>query len=318
MFKENYIFELITGKLSASGYEHFLNVIRTYAIKYNWPKNLIIGKDITDSNYWRDEEIQELAHQFLETSLTKGKFDYLDKIPRNYLSYYFSQILISFVADRIKEEQQKRGLSFDKCRELVYKISSESFEINPINGKSHVYIEPFTADDKKSDEQIKTAFNFMSKVQLPSSVKHYKPYVKMVMDDIFNFVESPLSEVELTNMVFKLFEQKEIPYEIDIEENVFSEPSFDEENKRHQLIVNKLIDELPGEDLELILMSVFKMEGKHSISELSKQFDIPSSTLYYKINSFKKQIADIYTPDSEEDGIKFLKIIASTLENRLK
>ena len=118
MFNPAYISELLSGNLSNEGYKHFIIIISRFARKYNWPNSIIDSKEENVAGFWSGENIKELAHQFFDWAISKGKFDYLYKVPNDYLSYYFCQILISFVANKIKTEQQKKCLQISKKSQI--------------------------------------------------------------------------------------------------------------------------------------------------------------------------------------------------------
>src|SRR5688500_3906 len=114
MFNTNYIAELLQGHLSEDGYKHFLHAVAVMIRRYKWPKAIIEVIEERQNRSWNKEEIEELTQQFFDWALTKGKFSHLFKIPESYLSYYFSTMIVSFVADKIKAQQGQLGLSFEK------------------------------------------------------------------------------------------------------------------------------------------------------------------------------------------------------------
>ena len=126
MFKEEYLLELLSGKLTSRGYANILGTITSMVRKYQWKKSIIVSDH--NDNDWQSDDIKELSHQFFEWIISKNKIKYLSKVPFEYLSYYFTQMFISFVSNRIKEEQQKVGLSFQKCQELVQEICQEDYD----------------------------------------------------------------------------------------------------------------------------------------------------------------------------------------------
>ena len=123
MFKEEYILELLSGRLTQKGYTSIVGSIASMARRHNWQKNIIVSDTISSS--WTDDDVEELTQQFFEWVIFNEKLKYIYKVPHSYLAYYFTQMLISFVSNRIKEEQQKLGISFQKCQELVKEIIEE-------------------------------------------------------------------------------------------------------------------------------------------------------------------------------------------------
>lgn len=317
MFNTNYIYELISGKLSIEGYRHFINTISYFVRKYNWPKSIIISEENITTKHWSIAEIKELTHQFFEWSLTKGKFDYLNKIPESYLSYYFAQILISFIANRIKEEQQKEGLSFDKCRELVISICSENYIVNTIESNQYVYKDSFSKEDIKPVEDLSDVLPYLSKIPIKESTKHFRPLVKLAIEDVFGSIESPVLLSKLTETVYNLFDQKDFIFS---QENEVFSNEFDIEtsNTKFDGIIQNIVSGLSQQDAKMISHILFNNEKNQSLAEISYFYDIPKSTLHHKIDSFKKKIARCYSPDNEYDGIAFIQSLSKVLDKLSK
>lgn len=317
MFKTEYIYGLTTGQLSNEGYKHFITVVSNFVRKYNWPKSIIVSSETNATKFWSVEEIKELTHQFFEWSISKGKFDNLNKIPENYLSYYFSQILISFVANRIKEEQQKEGLNYEKCRELVLSICKEEYIMNNIEGKEYVFIHTFSKDKLKPIEDIENTLSYLSKIPIKESTKHYRPLVKLALEDIFNSIESPISINKLTETVFSLFDQKSFSV-LEVKEELNAEEEIGNTSVKFDKIINKLISGLTREDAKMIYYFLFHNEDEKTLAELAGIYNIPKSTLHHKVDSFKKKIASSYTPENEKDGILFIQNISKALDKLSK
>lgn len=317
MFKTEYIYEILSGQLSNEGYKHFISVVSNFVRKYNWPKSIIVSSETNATKFWSADEIMELTHQFFEWSLAKGKFDNLNKIPESYLSYYFSQILISFVANRIKEEQQKEGLSFEKCRELVISICKEDYINNTIEGKDYVFTNSFSKDDLKPLEDIENALTYLSKIPIKESTKHFKPLVKIAIEDVFNSIETPISLNKLTIAVFSLFDQKSFNILETKEESIAIE-EIARTSIKYDKIIKKLLYGLTKVDAKLISHFLFQNEKEQSLAELADLYNIPKSTFHYKVDTFKKKIASSYTPENEQDGILFIQNISKALDEHSK
>jgi|GEM_PF-701854 len=317
MFKTEYIYEILSGLLSNEGYKHFISVVSNFVRKYNWPKSIIVSSETNATKFWSADEIKELTHQFFEWSLAKRKFDNLNKIPESYLSYYFSQILISFVANRIKEEQQKEGLSFEKCRELVISICKEDYINNTIEGKDYVFINSFSKDDLKPLEDIENALSYLSKIPIKESTKHFKPLVKIAIEDVFNSILTPISLNKLTIAVFSLFNQKSFNILETKEESIAIE-EIARTSVKYDKIIQKLLYGLTKVDAKLISHFLFQNEKEQSLAELADLYNIPKSTFHHKIDTFKKKIASSYTPENERDGILFIQNISKALDEHSK
>jgi hypothetical protein len=313
MFNITYIKELLEGKLSENGYKHFLNIISYYIKKYNWPKYIIVSDVLNTSTYWSQDEIRELSHQYFECIISKGKLDYLNKIEESYISYYFTQILISFIANRIKENQQKKGLSYEKCKELTLEITNEDYIIKNIDGIDYAYNQTINKQDIKLELEINQASSYLSKIPLTEKTKHYKPLVKIVIEDVFNSIESPISVKKLIVLVYKLFDQKSFEannYYSD-DDNIGFEFS---DGEKYKAFVKTIIHGLSKSEGKFISEYLFQSEGKASLSELAIKYDLPKSTIHLKIENFKKRIVNSYIPENETDGILFIQNIANALD----
>lgn len=313
MFKTEYIHELISGQLSNEGYKHFISIVSIFVRKYNWPKSIIVSSETNTTKFWSIDEIKELTHQFFEWSLFKGKFDNLSKIPENYLSYYFLQILISFIANRIKEEQQKQGLSYEKCRDLVFSICKEEYINNSIEGKEYVFLNPFSKVDLKPNEEIDNALSYLSKIPINESTKHFRSLVKIAIEDIFNSIESPISLNKVTETVFSLFDQKSFNIS-EINEELITTEEIGRTSVKYDKVIQKLISGLTKDDAKMIFNFLFQNEGKQSLAELAAKYNIPKSTYHHRLDTFKKKIASSYTPENEQDGILFIQTISKALD----
>jgi hypothetical protein len=305
----------MSGNLSKKGYSNFLSCIAYYVRKYNWSKN-IITSETANFTYWSSDDIKELAHQFFEWAIIKRKFDYLNKIPKSYLSYYFLQILISFVANRIIEEQQKAGLSFEKCKELVVEIGKEKYFYNEIKGIAYLYNNSFENEDIKNDFEIDSFLKYLSPYRIPESTKHYKPLVSMALEDIFNVVESPVSLPKLVKTVFELFDQtafSDILYD-----TVYSEEPQETDNRKYKFIIKNILVGISKEDAQIISEYLFQSNYEVSLSVLAEKYGLAKSTLHHKIELFKKKISENYIPDNEIDGVKFLQNLSAALDELAK
>jgi hypothetical protein len=317
MFKTYYIYELTSGQLSNEGYKHFLSVVSYFVRKYNWPKSIIVSSEINTTKFWSSENIKEITHQFFEWSLTKGKFDNLNKIPENYLSYYFAQILISFIANRIKEEQQKGGLSFEKSRELVVSICKEEYIINTIEGKDYVFIHFFSKEELKPHDDVTNALSYLSKIPINESTKHFRPLVKLAIEDIFNSLEAPISINKLTETVYNLFDQKGFNV-LEPKDGLISEDDTWKTSVKFDKIIQKIFSGLSKDDAIMISHFLFHNEEEQSLADMSNKYNLPKSTFHHKIDSFKKKITSSYAPVNEQDGLIFIKNIAKALDELAK
>ena len=314
MFKPEYIIELIKGNLSEEGYAHFLMIVSTNIRKYKWPNFIVISDVKSNSKFWSSDEIKELTHQFFEWIITKGKLDNLNKIPESYLSYYFSQIFISFISYCIKNHQQNEGLSFEKCKELVQTISKEDLINENIDGIDFVFHSEIDKQNILPQSEIDHALNYLSKIPILESTKQYKPLVRMAIGDILNTLKSPIPIHKLVDAVYKLFDQKSF-----IDHSLSEEPETYEvkpkRNPNHLLVIKSLLQGVSKDDARLLTDYLFKKSGEISLSELALKYNLPKSTLHHKVETFKKKISAAYIPENEEDGMLFIQNIYSTLDD---
>lgn len=317
MFELNFIYELLKGTLTEDGYKHFLRVVSYFIKKFNWPKNIVDASYTDNTKYWSLDEIKELTHQFFEWIIVKRKLNYLNKIPESYLSYYFSQMLISYVANKIKEGQQKEGMSFVKVSELVSQIVEENYIRRRINGVEYVFGTPFS--DKSIDSAGRSEDNiaYIPKIPITESTKHFKPIVKMAVEDIFNAVAKPISLNKLINYAYSLFDQNTFVESI-LQNEVTQPVNVEVNNKSHIDAINSLLTDLTKEDAIVILEYVFESSGKMSLADISEKHGVPKSTLQYKIKGFKEKIVVAYSPLDEEDGLEFIKKLAFALDEYSK
>lgn len=317
MFNITYINELLNGKLTEDGYNHFLSTISYFVRKFKWPKDIITSSENYNSNFWTSSEVQELAHQFFEWIIIKKKLDYLNKIPDSYIAYYFLQMLISFVANRIKQEQQKQGLSFEKCKVLVLDITKSDYFIEKIDEIDYVYNQLINKNDRMPDHEIHHLINYISKIPLTGKTKHYKPLVKMAIDDIFDIIESPVELKTLIKIVFDLFDQKN--FDISEYGNETGSIEFKETNNpKHKIMIKEILTNLTKKDALLFLDYLFNDKSESSLADLSSKYNISKSSLHLKIKMFKNKISSLYSPINEEDGILFMQNIAAALDKLSK
>lgn len=313
MFESKYIFELLKGQLSEDGYKHFLKTISSYIKKFNWPKTIITSNIKNSSYFWSTDDIMELSHQYFEWIIIKGKLEYLNKIPDNYIAYYFLQMLISFVNDRIKQEQNISGLSFEKCKELVLSISKEFLISKNIGKIIYVFNKVFSEINIKPDSEIQNVLISLPKIPLTEKTKHYKPLVKLAIEDILNALESPIELNRLFKNVYDLFDQKSFKFTESYNDTKTNE--YFELNDQKQIdAISNLLSGITKEDALLIRDYLFQSVHKTSMSDLALKFKLPKSSIHIKINSFKKRILNFYAPENEDDGILFLKNLASALD----
>jgi len=316
MFKIEYILELLSGRLTEKGYKSFLSGIASLVRKYRWSK-IIIVSEIPNSENWSTNDIKELLQQFFEYAITKNKFVYLEKVPENYLSYYFTQIFISFVANRISEEQQKQGLSFEKCKELVCTITKEKYFLTQISSIDYVSIKPFSENVIQSDFDFETELKYLSPIVIKEDTKHFKPLVAMALEDIFNLTDKPIQLPKLVETVYKLLDQS-VFVNPNAQDDYDEQSEYDIDDSRFLLPIREILNGITPNDAKLISEYLFQTQGEISLSTLAEKYGLPKSTAHHKTEQFKKKITQNYIPENEEDGIVFLKNLSVALDELAK
>ena len=147
--------------------------------RYKWPRTIIVSSKRTDR--WEDDDIKELAHSYFEWLINHDKLKYIAKIPRNYIGYYFAQMLVSFVSDRIKAEQSKSGLSYRQCKEIVYNICKEDFIINEINNEQYVCIDETSSFNLAKD--IDDLPKYLIKHPIDPIKNNAKSMIRLAVED---------------------------------------------------------------------------------------------------------------------------------------
>lgn len=308
MFKEEYILDLLSGHLTQKGYASIVGSIATMVRRYQWQKNIIVSGN-NDTN-WCEDDYLELSQLYFEWIISNDKLKYIDKVPFEYLSYYFTQMFISFVANRIKEEQQKIGISFQKCEELVKTICEENYEVVRINNA--IFISNVVPASKTTINDLSEITRFLPQYSIKPTTKHYKPLVKMVVDDIMSEVKDMVPINLLCSTVFNLLDQSEINNSFLGIYNEATEEIIDE--KKYDSYIKKILEGLTKTDVQVILEYVFDNSNNMSLSELSSKYGIPKSTLSKKINDFKNKIFSTYIPENEVDGESFIKKLAYSMD----
>lgn len=308
MFKEEYILDLLSGHLTQKGYASIVGSIASMVRRYQWQKNIIVSGN-NDTN-WCEDDYLELSHLYFEWIISNDKLKYIDKVPLEYLSYYFTQMFISFVANRIKEEQQKIGISFQKCEELVKTICEEYYEVVRISNS--IFVSNAAPASKTITNDLAEITRFLPRYSIKPTTKHYKPLVKMVVDDIMSEVKDLVSFNLLCTTVFNLLDQSEISNSDIGMSNEVAEEIIEED--KYDSYIKKILEGLTKTDVQVIIEYVFDNSNNISLSDLSSKYGIPKSTLSKKINDFKNKIFSTYMPENEADGESFIKKLAYSMD----
>ena len=306
MFKEEYILDLLSGRLTQKGYASIVSSIATMVRRYQWQKSIVVSNN-SDSN-WSKDDYLELSQQFFEWIISNDKLKYIDKVPYDYLSYYFTQMLVSFVSNRIKEEQQKNGISFQKCKDLVLTICKEDYVVTSHLGQD--YILGNDASNDKWIANLDDVTRYMVHYPITEHTKQFKPIVKLAMEDILVSADGYVLIDSIADAVFNLLDQTSFS-NIDTE----SEIGFVyQQDLKYESEIKEILHGVSSVEARIYLEYIFQDGGQVSLSELSDRYNIPKSTIHNKIDEFKKKIFTTYTPENEDDGVAFLKNLANSLD----
>jgi len=308
MFKEEYIIELISGRLTQKGYANIVSSVAFMARRFNWQKDIVVSESF--GTYWNDDDVKELTQQFFEWIITNGKLDYINKVPHEYLSYYFTQMLVSFVSNRIKEEQQKVGISFQKCNALVREIADEYYK--PVSHMDKSYVKSNLASGNVWINNLEDAVKYLSHYPITEETKQYKPIVKLAVEEVLIAADAYVSIDSLVNAVYGLFDQSSFSVNVDESE---TENSYD---GKYDSAIAKILEGIDSTDAHIFLNYVFGDEQKMSLSEIAIKYNVPKSSVHKKIEDFKNKIFKVYMPENEDDGICFLQNLAQSLDDLAK
>lgn len=306
MRKTKYIIELAKGKMTFEGYNYIVSLIKFYLNKYRWPK-IILDENTNKNDFWTSDEILSLTQQFLVYVLEKEKLRNYRKIPKNYIEYYFKTIIVSYVASKIKEQQNKQGLSFFDTKRISLEILNDLYFMKEIKSdffwnKENVFTNPVI-----ENETINDIIESLPKIPITEKTKHYKPRVKTAINDIFNLINRPIKQSVLLNQIFKLFDQsyfsliKEDQDENEIREDVISQA------------VQQIIFKVNQIDISIYL-DYFFSDGKESLNSIAQRLNVPKSTIHYKTSNFTKLITETFVPENEQEGICFLEKLHKALD----
>lgn len=308
MFKKEYIIELISGRLTQKGYANIVSSVALMARRFNWQKDIVVSESF--GNYWNDDDVKDLTQQFFEWIITNGKLDYINKVPHEYLSYYFTQMLVSFVSNRIKEEQQKVGISFQKCNALVREIADEYYK--PVSHMDKSYVKSNLASGNVWINNLEDAVKYLSHYPITEETKQYKPIVKLAVEEVLIAADAYVSIDSLVNAVYGLLDQSSFSVNVDESE---TENSCDD---KYDSAIAKILEGIDSTDAHIFLNYVFGDEQKMSLSEIAIKYNVPKSSVHKKIEDFKNKIFKVYMPENEDDGIYFLQNLAQSLDDLAK
>ena len=310
-FETNHINDLIAGSLSPTGYKHIIGVISYYVKKNNWPINIVVTNSVTHN--WSSPDFEELAHEFFEWVLSKNKLQYVGKIPMEYRSFYFLQLLISFVSEKIAQIQTQTGISFKVIRNNTLDILNADFCKIENTNSIHWFNSQVSGIAPISFDLVQSKIQYLPKVRLISKSTRVKPLIKNVLSQVFDVCEQPIEEGILIKIVYSLFDQSYFHAEEQFEKTSTDNNIYDHAIQNHNEVINSITKTLSKTECTLILSYLFA-DHQPSLEELSAKFNLPKSTIHFKISSFKKKIQANYQPENQEDGEIFMKNIYDALD----
>ncbi len=307
MKKAKYIIELAQGKLSLDGYIYIVSLIKYYLNKYNWPKT-ILDENTNNNEYWDDDEVLSFTQQLLIFILEKEKLKNYQKIPENYIEYYFKTVLVSYVANKIKENQNKTGLSYDDVKRTSLEILNDIYFRKTIGNTIFWNKENDFQNPVKDENLVNDKIDALPKIAVTEKTKHYKPLVKMAINDIFTLINKPLQQEIIFNQVYKLFDQSSFT------ENYNNERIEDEiREKVIYQAINKILHQIYKKDVPVYL-DYFFSDASLSLNKIAEKYNISKSTVHYKTSHFRDIISKALIPENEKEGIFFLEKLHEKLD----
>lgn len=310
-FDLNYINDLLNGKLSLEGYNHILSVIGYFTKLNQWPVSVIMPEKNRDSR-WEKEDYEELLQQYFEWLLVKGKLTYIHKVPDRYRSYYFLQLLVSFISDKIAEYQKTTGVSYTAIKRIALEILEERFRKEEREEKVFWLGGVIVIEDVTAAPDLDECIRSLPRVAITGKIKHLKPHVKNCLLSIFEVYQFPIEQETLIKSVYKLFDQSQF-HATEFQAQNSNVELETESGNNYKSQVDSLVLNLSSSDCQIFLSYLF-VNDPPSLDLLASKFKLPKSTLHSKITSFKKKIASIYMPVNQDDGVLFLKNVHDALD----
>jgi hypothetical protein len=306
MKKITYIIELANGKLSLEGYEYIVSLVKYYINKYNWPK-IILDENVSTEDSWTEDEIISITHQLLLFVLEKGKLKNYQKIPENYIEYYFKTVIVSYVANKIKEQQNKIGISFDDTKRVAIEILKELYFHKEINGEIYWNKENTFSNPVLNNETIKEIVETLPRIPITEKTKHYKPRVKTALNDLFNLINRPIKQGVVFNQIFSLFDQSSFSI------NTGEENTSEIRENAIRKAISQILAKIDKKEIPIYLDYYFSTT-QNSLNTIATKYKLPKSTVHHRVTQFTKIISDNFIPENEEEGVWFLEKLHESLD----
>ena len=297
---------IASNNLEAKGYKKLISLLAYMVNKYNWPK-IVLDESQGDRTKWNVNEIIALAHQLIIYIHTEKKLRHISKVLDSYLEYYFYQIIVTYIASTISDFQSKRGISYKSVKQILLKILEEDYFKTVSSGHTYWSNSKESEVEDHDSSEIERKVEYLPKIILKVGAKQFKKYVKRAVTNIFSLDIPMIEQGALINATYSLFDQAH-------NENEQIDTQLDEIEKRDihsqvRLILNSI------EESDLVLMSnYFLASERMSIRALAEKYELPKSTVQYKINKVKSIVTSAYIPSNYEEGKYFLDCLKNELD----
>ena len=307
----SHIKDLKKKQLSIKGYNSLVWLVSHFISKYNWPKQILEEAENRTSD-WNKEDIIQFTHQFIAFVYEKDKLKNIEKIPDNYLEYYFHQIIVTYVASRVRTAQMKMGISYDAVRRILKDELPSKYKKIKKDGKLY-----WGKREERDNErflpstEIENIISYLPKIKPKVDSKQYKPNVMKALNRIIDNTDSFIEEDLLIKITYGLIDSR--PYDELINNEIYIEEDIIEEQKINSAITI-IKDQLQYNEIPL-LIDYFFINQDISVRDLSKKYDIPKSTIHHRLDKFKRLLNENYQPASEKEGLYFLEKLHKLLDS---
>ena len=307
-----HIKDLSRKQLSIKGYNRLIILIWHFIIKYNWPKQILEEAENQTSD-WNKQDIIQFTHQFVAFIYENGKLKNIEKIPDDYLEYYFHQIIVTYVASRVREAQMKMGISFDAVRRILKDELPSKYKKIEKDGKKYWGKEE-DEDNKRrlSNTEIQNIISYLPKIKPQVGRKQYKPIVIRGLNRIFDSTETFIEEDFLIKIAYESIDRR--PFDELIDNDIYIEQDPFDEQKINDALTN-IINALENNEIPLVI-DYFFIGQDISLRELANEYDIPKSTIHHRLDKFKRLLNENFQPASEKEGLYFLEKLHKLLDSQ--
>jgi len=324
---KDFVLELINGQLTSAGYVQYLKYIHFQVTRNNWP--LFIVEEISfleSEKLWNKERFLSFAQQFMFYILKSRKILYLKNISEGARYTYLTMILSSYVSDIIKFRQKKEGgISYATVKKTILsflKLDNIKFKKCQIDERFYWCLSDFENSPPKRQEEVEELIKILPKIDLfkPDKMGGIKKYKNRIIRervfDILQFIESPIEESYLLDLVFnsfvsltrkEIFKASQEILKLDVSLELSDKSDYDNS------IIN-IMNQLDDKDIK-ILKHYFFNQKELSLRKASEQMSIKKSTIDNRTKKINKIIRATFNPLSEKDAQLFLENFKQSLDN---